>query len=342
MGIALRAVVRAATARARDGGIFAPSMRVGVVLCCAVTALAACHSHRPWRGHGSVQHPSHHQLRAVRSSPPPWPVVRAATGVDPYLAQRRRVERLLRDDELIGFKAGLTAPGAPERFALSEPVFGVLSGRSRLRAVAGGHFIVPAQRYRRAMIELELVLILGRDVAQPFKTVAEFRAAVSAVAPAVEVPDLGFESSDFSGYDLIASNVALRHFFIGTPYSVGSLQLDSLRVVLRRDGLELAAGTGTATMGSPWHAGMWLANRVLAAGWPLRRGQLLLSGALGPLVPATSDGFYTADFGALGQLRFLLRDAVPRAAQPRQRWRRGRRGAPDGGPRGRGRHRFGA
>ena len=333
MGIAMRAVVRAATARARDGGIFAPSMRVGVVLYCAVTALAACHSHLPWRGHDSVQHPSHHQVRAVRSSPLPWPVLRNATRKDPYIAQRRRVERLLQDDQLIGFKAGLTAPGAPARFALSEPVFGVLPGRSRLQAVAGGHFIVPVQRYRRAMIEIELALILGRDVRRPFATVAEFRTAVSAVVPAVEVPDLGFESSDFSGYDLIASNVALRHFFVGVPHSVGGLQLAGLRVVLRRDGRELAVGTGAEAMSSPWRAGMWLANRALAAGWPLRRGQLLLTGALGQLVPATSGAFYTADFGPLGQLRFVLQDAVPEAVQPRRRWR-DRRARPYGGHRG--------
>ena len=132
-------------------------------------------------------------------------------------------------------------------------------GRSRLRAVAADHFVVPARRYRRAMIEIELALVLGRDVERPFRSVAEFRSAVSAVALAVEMPDLGFESSDFSGHDLIASNVALHHFFIGVPPR--RRQLGDRRRA-RRDGRELAAGAGA--MGSQWRAGMWLANRALA------------------------------------------------------------------------------
>ena len=300
----------------RGGGASAVTLRVVAVLCCMAVLLAGCRAFHH-RGHGVRGVPSPHKAREV-GRPAPWPVLRKVAGVDPYLAQRRRVERLLRDDQLIGFKAGLTGPGAPARFALAEPVFGVLPGRSRIRAVAEGHFLVPAQRYWRAMIEIELALILGHDVERPFSSVAEFRAAVSSVAPAVEVPDLGFESSDFSGHDLIASNIALRHFFIGTPHTLRDVDIDGLRAVLRRDGRELTVGFGSAAMHSQWRAGMWLANRALAAGWPLRRGQLLLTGSLGQLVPATPGGFYTADFGTLGVLRFELRDQRQKPARLRQ------------------------
>src|SRR6202008_925174 len=62
----------------------------------------------------------------------------------------------------------------------------------------------------------------------------------------------------------------------------------------------VSEGEGTACLGDPLNALTWLANTAAAFGNPLRAGQVILSGALGPMVAAPPGSRIRADIAPLG------------------------------------------
>jgi 2-keto-4-pentenoate hydratase len=61
-------------------------------------------------------------------------------------------------------------------------------------------------------------------------------------------------------------------------------------------------GTGAACLGHPLRAAFWLARTLAERGIGLLAGEVILSGALGPMVPIGSGDFIHADLGALGSV----------------------------------------
>lgn len=66
------------------------------------------------------------------------------------------------------------------------------------------------------------------------------------------------------------------------------------------DGTEVSRGTGAACLGDPLIALQWLAETARSLGEPLRSGQIVLSGALGPMASISTACTASADIGALG------------------------------------------
>jgi 2-keto-4-pentenoate hydratase len=66
------------------------------------------------------------------------------------------------------------------------------------------------------------------------------------------------------------------------------------------DGHEVSAGSGQACLGDPLHALAWLANTARDLGSPLLAGQIILSGALGPMAPVTGGSKVIATISGLG------------------------------------------
>jgi 2-keto-4-pentenoate hydratase len=62
----------------------------------------------------------------------------------------------------------------------------------------------------------------------------------------------------------------------------------------------VSSGTGAACLGDPVDAVLWLARTCRDLGAPLRAGEVVLSGALGPMVPVTAGGRYTVTLSGLG------------------------------------------
>ena len=68
------------------------------------------------------------------------------------------------------------------------------------------------------------------------------------------------------------------------------------------DGQEASTGNGAACLGDPVEAVVWLARTARELGNPLRDGQVILSGALGPMRPVVAGQRVTATLSGLGSV----------------------------------------
>ena len=68
------------------------------------------------------------------------------------------------------------------------------------------------------------------------------------------------------------------------------------------DGEQVSAGSGAQCLGDPLTALGWLAGTAQEFGDPLRAGQIVLSGALGPMVTAVPGHRARAEVSGLGHV----------------------------------------
>lgn len=221
-----------------------------------------------------------------------------------YRVQREVLNQLASDsDPIIGHKAGLTSRGAQTKFDTFEPVAGSFL-KSQLKNTAT---YVPLRNYKALRVEMEIGFELKLSIRTAPKTVEELKSKVRHVVPIVELPNLHYaDPSKLAAADIIASNVAASLVIKGRPKPVDRLDLNAVSATLTRNKEELTTGTGSDALGDQWEALLWLVQNRLRYGYEVKRGDLLITGALGQMVQGKA-GRYVADFGSLGQVTFNCR-----------------------------------
>jgi len=77
-------------------------------------------------------------------------------------------------------------------------------------------------------------------------------------------------------------------------------------MTLTKNGEVASTGSGAACMDNPLNAALWLAQKMAAQGNPLRKGEVLLSGALGPMVPISQGDKIEASIDGLGSVKLEI------------------------------------
>ncbi|MFC4336851.1 2-keto-4-pentenoate hydratase [Salininema proteolyticum] len=208
-----------------------------------------------------------------------------------YRVQERLVRKHVAEGaRAAGWKVGVSSPAALEAFAMDEPVSGVLLAENRVRD--GG--VITADGLSAPRVEVEVALVLAEDLSAP-RSVAEAAAAVDYAVPALEVVDSRFRW-DVAIADLVADNTAACRYVLGSdPRKLGEVDVAGVRTSLSRDGVEVSTGSGADTAGSPLNALFWLAGRR-----DLKAGEVVLTGALGTVVPVERGGAFRAEVSGLG------------------------------------------
>lgn len=201
-----------------------------------------------------------------------------------------------------GFKAGLTSKAGQQKFNTNEPVAGVL--------FYDDHFMndveYNGQEHKKLMIEVELGFMASKPITQPITDTQELKKYFSDVMPVIELPELGFDTKKLTVQDIVSANVAARKYMYGNKTNLDEVDPDGVEVTLTRDGKTVVTGKGTDAMGSQWDALLWLVNKTVANGHTIERGHILITGALGKMIPG-ENGQYVADFGSLGTLKILIK-----------------------------------
>lgn len=221
-----------------------------------------------------------------------------------YAVQQLNVERrIARGRRLIGRKIGLTSVAVQRQLGVSQPDYGALLSDM----IVGDGATLPPEGLLQPKAEAEVALVLGSDLDVDEPHVADILRAVAFVLPAIEIVDSRIRDWKISLVDTIADNASSARFVLGTP-------------AIRADGFDFAGcamemtindapasrGDGRACMGSPLNAAVWLARRMRQLGTPLRAGDIVMTGALGPMCAIRPGDRVMARIAGLGTVGFEL------------------------------------
>ena len=187
----------------------------------------------------------------------------------------------------VGWKAGLGSPSAREMLAIEAPLVGFLLDTTRIEPGA----VVDLSDWTEPRAEAEVAVRLGSDV-EGGATAAEALAAVEAVAVAIELVDLSPPPTEVA--PVLAGNIFHRHWTTGAFLEVDAgAHLSTTTGHVTTMGVELDAvadvQAATGAAGDVLSEVALLASRY---GRGLRRGDVVILGAMVPPQPVTSGGAF--------------------------------------------------
>lgn len=215
-----------------------------------------------------------------------------------YAVQQRIVgQKIAAGAVRVGRKIGLTSPAVQQQVGVDTPDFGVLLDGMLYRDGQS----IPVTRLLQPRAEAEIAFVLAADVVDPDLTLEALAAAVAYASPAIEVVDSRVAGWDIRLSDTVADNASSGVFVLGNA----RLPLDGFvpreaTMRMTSNGREVSTGTGAACLGDPLEALRWLARTSIGLGDPLRKGEIILSGALGPLAPVEAGQTLAASISGLG------------------------------------------
>lgn len=219
--------------------------------------------------------------------------VRTAYAVQDRLAQTRLAAGARR----VGRKIGLTSLAVQRQLGVDQPDFGVLFDDMDVSAAAQ----VPSRRLLQPKAEAEIAFVLGADLDDGDLDDGQVRAAVDYAVAALEIVDSRIAGWDITIADTVADNASSGLFVLADRrLTLKEFEPREVSMRLLLDGDPVSEGTGAACLGDPLAALAWLARTVRDLGEPLRAGEVVLSGALGPMVAVGPGNTVHAELSGLG------------------------------------------
>lgn len=203
--------------------------------------------------------------------------------------------------KLVGRKVGLTARAVQQQIGVTQPDFGALFADME---IADGGTLDPA-RAIQPKVEAEIAFILEHDIADADASLEQVVAAIDYALPAIEIVDSRIADWKISFADTVADNGSSAFFVLGSDRRTpADLDLYSCGMVMEINGAVASVGAGAACLDHPYNAVQWLARTLAQEGEPLRAGDIILSGALGPMVALQPGDHVRIHIGGIGTCAF--------------------------------------
>ena len=224
---------------------------------------------------------------------------------DAYHVQQRMIARRLeKGDRVIGKKIGVTSKAVMNMLGVGQPDFGYLLDGM----VYNEGESIPMDSLIQPKAEGEIAFLMNKDLMGPGLTAADILAATEGVMACFEIVDSRIQDWKIKIQDTVADNASCGVFVLGDKLvDPKKVDLALCGMVLEKNGEIVVTGAGAATMASPVNAMVWLANTLGRLGIGLNAGDIVLSGALGAMIPVKAGDSLRCTIGGIGgcSVRFV-------------------------------------
>jgi len=221
-----------------------------------------------------------------------------------YAIQRINTQqRLSEGHRIVGCKIGLTAKAVQAQLGVDQPDFGMLFDDMGF----GDGETVPFAGLQQPKIEAEVAFVFKHDLDMEHPSQVDVMNAIDYALPALEIVGSRIANWNIKFVDTVADNASSSGFVLGsTPRKLGDFDMRLCGMVMSRRGEPVSVGAGAACLGNPINAVVWLARMMASKGSPLRAGQLVLSGALGPMVAVQPGDIFEMRINGLGGVKAVF------------------------------------
>lgn len=232
----------------------------------------------------------------------PCKPVREAIGTNDieaaYEIQKLNIEkRLALGAKIVGRKIGLTSKSVQEQLGVDQPDFGILLNTMEVPCDAA----IPWSQLMQPKVEAEVAFVMASGLNAPNLTIEEVMDAIDYATAAIEIVGSRIQNWDIKIADTIADNASSSHYVLGqAKVKLGHLDLINCQMKLFKNGEKVSEGTGAACLGSPLNSTLWLAQKLAQLGQPIQKGDIILTGALGPMSAVEPGDRYVASIEGLG------------------------------------------
>lgn len=247
------------------------------------------------------------QLRDAQVQGEPCAPVRELIG-DSDITAAYEVQRINNDlrvakgGRVVGLKIGLTSLAVQKQLGVDQPDFGLLFADTEVENGGG----VMASSILQPKAEAEIAFVMKHDLTGDI-TLERAKAAIDYAVGAIEIVGSRVLNWDIRITDTVADNASASHFVLGDIHQdVNELDLAAVKMQLKKNGEVVSEGMGAACMGNPLFALVWLAQTFADLGTPLKAGDIVLSGALGPMCAGEAGDTFAASIEGFGTVSFTF------------------------------------
>ena len=221
-----------------------------------------------------------------------------------HIQQRMLARRIEKGEKVVGKKIGVTSKAVMNMLGVGQPDFGYLLDGM----VYNEGESIPMDSLIQPKAEGEIAFLMNKDLMGPGLTAADILAATEGVMACFEIVDSRINDWKIKIQDTVADNASCGVFVLGDKLvDPKKVDLALCGMVLEKNGEIVVTGAGAATMASPVNAMVWLANTLGRLGIGLNAGDIVLSGALGAMVPVQAGDSLRCTIGGIGgcSVRFV-------------------------------------
>lgn len=219
-----------------------------------------------------------------------------------YIIQEKLLRRKAQEGaKIIGVKLGLTSRAKQQMMGVHEAIYGYVTDDM----LALEWEPLDYNKLIHPKAEPELAFFMGEDLQGTNVTIEEVLAATQYVAPAIEIIDSRYRNFHFTLADVIADNCSAARFVVGSKWvSPNALDLGNLGMVLSKNGKVEQVGASAAVLGHPGASVAWAVNKLGEVGKGVKKGEIILSGAISEAISFQPGDTIQAQFADVGSVSF--------------------------------------